>query len=143
VDRISKEHRSWNMSRIKSRDTSPELIVRSVLHRLGYRFRLHSKSLPGRPDIVLPKWRRVILVHGCFWHRHSRCRYCYTPKSRINFWTKKFLQNVKRDRIIAARLRRMGWKVTTVWECQVQQPERLALKLDQLIRNHVPHSQVR
>jgi DNA mismatch endonuclease (patch repair protein) len=140
VDRISKEHRSWNMSRIKCRDTNPELVVRSILHQLGYRFRLHSKTLPGRPDIVLPKWRRVILVHGCFWHRHPGCKFAYTPKSRIKFWTTKFLQNVERDRFIAGKLRRMGWKVTIVWECQVQKPEHLALKLDRLIRNHFPHS---
>jgi DNA mismatch endonuclease, patch repair protein len=134
VDRISKEHRSWNMSRIKCRDTNPELIVRSVLHRLGYRFRLHARKLPGKPDIVLPKWRCVILVHGCFWHRHPRCKLAYTPKSRTEFWNTKFLRNVERDHFIRHKLRRMGWKVYVVWECQTDRPDGLAVKLDRLIR---------
>ena len=118
VDRISREHRSWNMSRIRSRDTKPEKIVRSLLHRMGYRFRLHRKDLPGKPDIVLPKYQTVIFVHGCFWHRHPRCRFAYTPRSRVHFWQKKFADNIARDQRVRRQLRRLGWKVIVVWECQ-------------------------
>ena len=118
VDRLTPERRSWNMARIRSRDTAPEKIVRSTLHRAGYRFRLHSTQLPGRPDIVLPKHRTVVFVHGCFWHRHKRCRFAYTPKSRVAFWNEKFFRNVERDRQNVASLRRLGWRVITVWECE-------------------------
>src|SRR5437868_8968504 len=110
ADTISREHRSWNMSRIKNRDTSPERIVRSVLHRMGFRFRLQGRKLPGRPDIVLPRHRIVVLVHGCFWHRHSRCRFTYTPKSNVPFWTRKFEGNVARDRRATKALRALGWR---------------------------------
>lgn len=106
------------MSRIRGKDTTPEVAVRSALHRLGYRFRLHRRDLPGRPDIVLPKHGTVIFVHGCFWHRHARCRYAYTPKSRVEFWQRKFQQNVERDRRVQRELRRLGWKVIVVWECE-------------------------
>jgi len=119
VDRITKEHRSWNMSRIRSKDTSPEKRVRSFLHRAGFRFRLHVKNLPGSPDIVLPKYRTVIFVHGCFWHRHPGCKYAYTPKSRVDFWQKKFKENVVRDRKNIALLEEKGWKVLIIWECEV------------------------
>ena len=98
TDILSKERRSWNMSRIRGSDTKPELLVRSLLHRMGYRFRLHRKDLPGRPDIVLPKYRTVIFVHGCFWHRHKGCKYAYTPKSRTDFWQNKFQGTVERDK---------------------------------------------
>ena len=97
VDNITRKHRSWNMSRIKSKDTKPELAIRSLLHRMGYRFRVHVKDLPGHPDVVLPKWRTVVLVHGCFWHRHMECPFAYMPKSRKAFWSRKFRENVKRD----------------------------------------------
>src|SRR5688572_20880875 len=105
MDRLSKQRRSWNMSRIRGKDTRPERAVRSILHRLGYRFRLHCKSLPGRPDVVLARYRTVVLVHGCFWHRHSKCQYAFTPKSRSEFWSDKFAANVARDRRIARTLR--------------------------------------
>lgn len=113
------------MSRIKSRDTNPERVVRSILHRMGFRFRLHGRKLPGRPDIVLPKHQVVVLVHGCFWHRHSRCRFAYTPKSNLPFWLRKFEENVARDRRAAKALRARGWKIVTVWECQTSDVERL------------------
>lgn len=129
MDTISRAHRSWNMSRIKGKDTSPELIVRSVLHSMGYRFRLHVKTLPGRPDVVLPKWRMVIFVHGCFWHRHDGCKYAYTPKSRLDFWLKKFDENVKRDATQRVKLRAAGWKVRIVWECQTADREALRKRL--------------
>jgi len=119
MDTISKEHRSWNMSRIRSKDTKPEKIVRSLLHRMGYRFRLHVKDLPGKPDIVLPKYKTVIFVHGCFWHRHPKCKYAYTPKSRIKFWDKKFSDNIARFKIVKKKLEDFQWKVAIIWECEI------------------------
>lgn len=112
------------MSRIRSRDTAPERLVRSALHRAGYRFRLHRKDLPGRPDIVLPKHRTVVFVHGCFWHRHVGCQYAYVPKSRHHFWNAKFRGNLERDRRHVQALRRLGWRVVTVWECDAHRPLR-------------------
>jgi DNA mismatch endonuclease (patch repair protein) len=108
------------MSRIRSRDTLPELIVRSAIHRLGFRFRIHVKNLPGTPDIVLPKYKSIILVHGCFWHRHPQCKYAYTPKSRQDFWSKKFEANRLRDQLVLKDLRKLGWSVITVWECETK-----------------------
>ena len=90
MDTLSPERRSWNMSRIRSRDTKPEVVVRSLLHGMGYRFRLHRRDLPGRPDIVLPKYKIAVFVNGCFWHRHEGCRYAYSPKTRTDFWRAKF-----------------------------------------------------
>jgi DNA mismatch endonuclease (patch repair protein) len=118
MDNISEERRSWNMSRIRSKDTSPEIRVRSFLHRSGFRFRLHANSLPGSPDIVLPKYRTIIFVHGCFWHRHAGCKFAYTPKSRVEFWKSKFKQNVERDKAIKKLLKNLGWNVLTIWECE-------------------------
>ena len=129
TDRLSRKHRSWNMSRIRGKDTAPERLVRSALHRAGYRFRLHSEPLPGRPDLVLPKYRTVVFVHGCFWHRHSGCRFAYTPKSRTAFWNAKLDANVKRDRRTARELRGLGWKVITVWECEADRPGRWLRRL--------------
>ena len=129
ADRISRAHRSWNMSRIRSKDTGPELIVRSLLHRMGYRFRLHRKDLPGRPDIVLPRYRTVVFVHGCFWHRHRDCKHAYTPKSRISFWKSKFAQNVSRDRRVRTELAAAGWNVVIVWECEIRDVELLESRL--------------
>ena len=97
MDTLTPERRSWNMSRIRSGDTAPERLVRSLLHRMGYRFRLHRKDLPGKPDIVLPRHQTVILVHGCYWHRHADCRLAYSPKSNMDFWQAKFRENVSRD----------------------------------------------
>ena len=120
MDILTKEKRSWNMSRIKGKDTKPEKIVRSILHKNGFRFRLNRKDLPGKPDIVLPKYQTTIFVHGCFWHRHPRCKFAYNPKSRIKFWQKKFSENVERDRFVKKELRKMGWKVIVVWECELK-----------------------
>lgn len=133
MDRLSKELRSWNMSRIRCRDTRPERVVRSLLHGMGFRFRLCRADLPGKPDITLPKWRAVVLVHGCFWHRHRGCRFAYTPKSRIRFWNRKFQQNVVRDRLALRRLRLLGWRVLVVWECQTRFPDGLARRLQRQI----------
>lgn len=118
ADRISQKHRSWNMSQIKSSNTKPEIKVRSMLHRMGYRFRLHRRDLPGTPDIVLPKFNLIIFVHGCFWHRHPGCKYAYTPKSRKVFWIKKFRQNTERDQHNRTKLEELDWKVRVIWECE-------------------------
>ena len=111
------EQRSRNMSAIKSKNTKPEIAVRKLLHSMGYRFRLHRKDLPGSPDIVLPKYKTVIFVHGCFWHRHENCKYASTPKTRSEFWESKFGGNIKRDKINQTNLIKLGWKIIIVWEC--------------------------
>lgn len=129
MDTVSKAVRSRNMSRIRSRDTMPERVVRSLLHRMGYRFRLHGKGLPGRPDVVLTRYRTVILVHGCFWHRHKMCPYASIPKTRKQFWRTKFNANVARDRVVHSELRTLGWHVVVVWECELRNMERLGKRL--------------
>lgn len=108
------------MSRIKGRDTKPELVIRSMLHRLGFRFKLSDRSLPGRPDIVLPKYKVVIFINGCFWHRHSGCKHATTPKSRAEFWNDKFEQNQERDKKNLTALKKSGWMPITVWECEIK-----------------------
>jgi DNA mismatch endonuclease, patch repair protein len=120
MDRLTPEKRSWNMSRIRSKNTKPEKAVRSLLHKSGYRFRIHRKDLPGNPDIVLPKFKTVVFVHGCFWHRHENCKYAYTPKSRQEFWKKKFEVNIKRDLKNRNELECLGWKVVIIWECELK-----------------------
>jgi DNA mismatch endonuclease (patch repair protein) len=119
MDRLSKTQRSENMRRIRSRDTHPEMVVRRAAHRLGYRFRLHVKNLPGKPDLTFASKKRVIFVHGCFWHQHSKCREGRLPDSRLEYWVPKLARNVARDKEHVASLRRLGWKVLTLWECQV------------------------
>ena len=133
VDRLTVRERSWNMSRIRGKDTKPEIAVRSILHRMGYRFRLHRRDLPGNPDIVLPKHHAVVLVHGCFWHRHKGCKYAYTPKSRVDFWKKKLTENVERDKRNRKALRQEGWKVVVVWECELRDPDKLVMRLSREI----------
>jgi DNA mismatch endonuclease (patch repair protein) len=122
------------MAKIGGKNTAPEIAVRKALHRLGLRFRLHRRDLPGRPDIVLPRHMTVVLVHGCFWHRHPRCKYAYTPKSRIDFWEKKFQSNVSRDRRVLRDLRSMGWKVVLIWECETKDPLSLERRLRTKLR---------
>jgi DNA mismatch endonuclease, patch repair protein len=134
MDTIDKEKRSWNMSRIRSSNTKPELIVRSLLHRMGYRFRLHRKDLPGKPDIVLPKYNIVIFVNGCFWHRHKGCKYSYNPKSRIDFWEKKFKENVNRDMRNKKALRKSGWNTVVLWECQIINEKKLMAYIKKIIK---------
>jgi len=125
MDNLTPEHRSWNMSRIRSTNTSPEKKVRSMLHSMGFRFRLHAKYLPGKPDIVMPRYKTVVMVHGCYWHRHQGCKFAYTPKSRVDFWHSKFDDNVRRDRRVRRKLRRLGWRVVVIWECQTLNREKL------------------
>ena len=125
TDTISPDRRSWLMSRIKSGDTQPEMVGRSTLHRLGFRFSLRRKDLPGHPDVVLRKWKCVVFVHGCFWHRHPGCPVATMPKSRVGFWAEKFRRNVERDARVRAELEAAGWRVIVVWECETR--DRLAL----------------
>ena len=114
------EQRSRNMSAIKSKNTKPEIAVRKLLHSMGYRFRLHRKDLPGSPDIVLPKYKTAIFVNGCFWHRHENCKYASNPKTRKEFWEKKFRENINRDNLNQANLLLKGWKIIIIWECQLK-----------------------
>jgi len=126
MDIFIPEKRSLIMSKVGHTNTKPELIVRSVLHKMGFRFRLHSNRLPGHPDIVLPKWKTVIFVHGCFWHRHEQCKSGNSvPKSNTTFWISKFERNVARDRRIINELEGMGWRVMIIWECQTRKKEEL------------------
>ena len=120
MDSLTKEKRSWNMSRIRSNDTTPELVVRSFLFRHGFRFRLHAKNLPGHPDIVLPKYRTVVEVRGCFWHRHPGCRQATMPSTNVEFWREKFKRNVDRDRNTEKQLKELGWNLIVVWECELK-----------------------
>ena len=129
ADKLSKERRSWNMARIKSRDTAPEIAVRRALHGMGYRFRLHRRDLPGRPDIALPKYHIAIFVHGCFWHRHLSCIDCSTPKTRRAYWGPKLLGNQKRDVRNRRLLKSLGWKPIVIWECQTKDTAPLAENL--------------
>jgi DNA mismatch endonuclease (patch repair protein) len=129
TDIVDRATRSRMMSGIRGRDTTPEKIVRSHLHRAGLRYGLHRKDLPGSPDIVLPRWRSAVFVHGCFWHRHPGCRYAYVPKSNRTFWRRKFAANVERDGRKLAALRKMKWRVYVIWECRLS-----AGRLEQLVR---------
>jgi DNA mismatch endonuclease (patch repair protein) len=129
MDKLTAERRSWNMSRVRSRNTKPERTVRSLLHRMGYRFRLHRRDLPGSPDIVLPKHRTAIFVHGCFWHRHEGCARTSTPRTRKEFWLKKFQENVTRDLHKQTALAADGWRVLIVWQCELDNLQLLSDRL--------------
>jgi len=132
VDRLSPERRSWLMSRIKGANTKPEIQVRSLLHRMGYRFRLHRRDLPGTPDVVLARRATVVFVHGCFWHGHA-CKRTKMPKSRIEYWMEKIQGNRRRDLRKRRKLTALGWKVVIVWECELKKPDRLAEKLRRVL----------
>lgn len=135
VDTISPDRRSQNMRRIRSKDMAPELQVRRLLFRLGYRYRLHRKSLPGHPDIIFPSQKKVIFVHGCFWHQHldPGCKITRVPKSRLEYWIPKFERNRLRDKESLALLSEIGWRALVVWECQVTNEARLASLLIQFL----------
>ena len=119
TDIFSPDQRSFAMSRVRSGDTKPEWILRSGLHRLGIRYRLRDRHLPGRPDLVFPKFRSVVFVHGCYWHRHPECKDATTPKTNVDFWMRKFAENVERDRRSEEQLNAGGWRVMVVWECEL------------------------
>ena len=129
TDIVDSDKRSEMMSGIRSRDTKPELIVRRIAHRLGFRFRVHRRDLPGSPDIVFPKHQAVIMVHGCFWHRHPDCQYASTPKTRVQFWENKFEGNVVRDRRSQSALRHLGWRVLVIWECETKDHDAVAARI--------------
>lgn len=131
TDVVDRATRSRMMSGIRGRDTKPEIIVRKYLHARGLRYRIAPKNLPGKPDIVLPKYRTVVFVHGCFWHRHHGCRYAATPASNRDFWQAKFKQNLARDTLVRTQLEKHGWKVLIVWECEVSLG-RLQLLVDEI-----------
>ena len=126
--------RSEIMSRIRGRGTKPEVIVRRIAHRLGFRFRLHRKDLPGRPDMVFPRHRAVIMVHGCFWHRHPGCKHASAPKTRESFWKNKLEDNVARDRRNETALRDLGWRVLVIWECETKDSETVADRIESFLR---------
>ncbi|MEA9654745.1 very short patch repair endonuclease [Xanthomonas campestris pv. raphani] len=132
MDRLTPERRSWLMSRIGSKNTRPELALRSLLHGLGFRFRLHRRDLPGTPDVVLPGRKTAIFVHGCFWHGHA-CKRNKMPKSRVEYWGPKIEANRKRDAKKRKLLRALGWRVLTVWECELKDPSKLSDKLVRVI----------
>ncbi len=120
ADVHSKEQRSYNMSRIKGKDTKPELLVRKFLFSKGFRYRIHVKDLPGKPDIVLPKYRAVIFIHGCFWHGHEGCKYFVMSKTRTEWWTKKINKNIANDLKYIQQLTELGWRIVNVWECELK-----------------------
>lgn len=134
MDVVSSAARSRMMSSIRAANTAPEIAVRSMLHSLGFRFRLHRRDLPGRPDIVLPKHQLAVLVHGCFWHQHRGCRYAYSPKSNKSFWRKKLRGNALRDRRVLKQLEELGWRTITVWECLVRRQSNTSMLLKNLKR---------
>lgn len=129
MDTFSPEQRSEIMRRVRSTNTVPERKVRSLLHRLGFRFRLHRKDLPGKPDIVLPKYSSIVFVHGCFWHRHAGCINATTPASNQKYWLPKFKRTLERDQKNQMELNRLGWNVIVVWECELRELDRLAVRL--------------
>jgi len=133
ADVHTKKQRSYNMSRIRSKDTKPEMLVRKFLHANGFRFRLHVKDLPGKPDIVLPKYKTVIFVHGCFWHGHNNCKYYVVPKTRTEWWLNKINGNTANDAKAIKALKKDGWKVINIWECNLKVP-RIKKTLNSLLK---------
>jgi DNA mismatch endonuclease, patch repair protein len=129
MDTLTSMQRSERMGRIKSKDTKPELSVRRALFGLGYRYRLHQKDLPGKPDLVFPARRKVIFIHGCFWHAHQGCSVANLPKTRTDFWKSKFQRNCDRDLTNQSELRKLGWRVLTVWECETKNKPRLIRRI--------------
>ena len=135
VDTLTTEQRQRCMSRVGSKNTTPEIVVRRLLYALGFRFRLHRKDLPGTPDIVISKLKSVILVHGCFWHSHRGCRRGSRPETNVQFWKSKLDANIRRDRTVQCRLRKLGWRILVVWECQARNAN-LERRLKLFLRRH-------
>ena len=132
ADVHSKEIRSYNMSRITGKNTKPEILIRKSLFSKGFRYNLHSKNLPGKPDIVLPKYKTVIFVHGCFWHGHEGCQYYVIPKTRTEFWLNKINTNIQNDMKNLISLKNMGWNVITIWECETKKKNNIKVLIDQI-----------
>lgn len=139
MDKLSPARRSWNMQRIRGKDTKPELTVRRTAHALGYRYRVHSAKLPGKPDLVFASRRKVIFVHGCFWHQHTDldCPIVRVPKSALQYWKPKLMRNAERDAEHLAKLETDGWKILVVWECQVKDEEKLKAELQSFLESSV------
>lgn len=135
TDTFDAETRSRIMRAVRSEDTGPEMKVRSLTHRLGFRFRLHRKDLPGKPDLVFPSLRKVMFVHGCFWHRHRSCREATMPASRREYWVEKLTRNAERDRKNLAALRKLGWKALVVWECEIRNLEHVERKISHFLES--------
>lgn len=133
MDTISSKRRSENMRQIRSENTKPEMTLRSLLHKAGYRYRLHSSVLPGKPDLIFPSRRAVIFVHGCFWHQHRDCIDGHVPESRTDYWGPKLARNVERDKQVRWKLRALGWRVLIVWECELKSPEKVLRKAAKLL----------
>jgi DNA mismatch endonuclease (patch repair protein) len=127
-------NRSENMRRIRSEDTKPEIALRSLLHGAGYRYRLHSSALPGKPDLIFPGRKAVIFVHGCFWHQHSHCQDGHIPESRTDYWIPKLSRNVERDKRVRRELRSLGWRVLVIWECELKSPEEVLRKAEKFLQ---------
>ncbi|WP_226477455.1 very short patch repair endonuclease [Pseudomonas sp. MWU16-30323] len=142
ADVVTPEQRSRNMSKIKGKNTKPEMTVRSMCHELGFRYRLHRKDLPGTPDLVFPKHRLCLFVHGCFWHRHPGCKYAYTPKSRLDFWLPKLAKNVERDMKAKRALEVSGWRVSIIWECQTKNRDTLRAEIQKMINPKIDSQHV-
>lgn len=132
TDIVDQQTRSRMMAGIKGKNTRPELALRRAMHARGFRYRLHSTKIHGRPDLVLPKYRAVVFVHGCFWHRHEGCRYATNPTTRAEFWEAKFEANVTRDNVVQGALLDAGWRIATIWECTLRKPEKITLVADRL-----------
>ena len=135
MDVFTREKRSRIMSKVKGKDTKPELLVRSLLHKMGYRFRLHRRDLPGNPDIVLPKHKKVIFIHGCFWHGHKVCPRAKRPSSNKMFWEEKLNKNIKRDKRNISGLKEMGWDPLIIWTCEIKDHANLRIKLLNFLEN--------
>lgn len=133
MDVFTKEKRSQIMSKIKGKDTKPEIVVRSLLHQMGYRFRLHRRDLPGNPDIVLPKHKKVIFVHGCFWHGHKDCPRAKRPSTNKKFWNEKLSRSIKRDTFNQKKLKEMGWLTLIIWQCEMKESKNLQSKLESFL----------
>lgn len=133
MDFVTKDKRSKIMASIRGKDTKPEIIVRRALHEMGYRFRIHKKELPGKPDICLPKYRLVIFVHGCFWHHHTKCKDGRIPESNTTFWQGKIERNMSRDKENQSALKKIGWKTAVIWECDAKNPGKLQKRIESLL----------
>ena len=133
MDIVDKQTRSRMMANIKGKNTRPEITIRSLLHRQGFRFRIHDKSLPGKPDLVLKKYKAVIFVHGCYWHRHENCKLASMPKQNRAFWMKKFDANICRDGVVYFKLKSLGWRIAIIWECAIRDKSNLPLYINRLV----------
>ncbi|MFT3987965.1 very short patch repair endonuclease [Aestuariivirga sp.] len=137
MDILTPTSRSRIMSRTRGKDTKPEIAVRKAATSLGYRYRLHRRDLPGSPDLVFPRLKTVVFVHGCFWHRHPGCKYSYNPKSNVEFWSRKFQNNIARDERVKGNLERLGWQVVVIWECQTTDFNSLKRTLQAYLENEI------